>query len=134
MNSRQLAGVVLSGASMVAVPASGQQTDFTFYSPLAEEWYQAAQTFEWTSTTANNNGQRVQVSYRTVGSRSNPAIVMLHGYPTSSFDFRQMIEFLEDDYFIATLDFPGFGFSDKPQGDYSYMLADDAKLVDHYVR
>ena len=134
MNSRQLAGVVLFGASMVAVPASAQQTDFTFYSPLAEEWYQAAQRFEWTSTTANNNGQRVQVSYRTFGSRSNPAIVMLHGYPTSSFDFRQMIEFLEDDYFIATLDFPGFGFSDKPQGDYSYMLADDAKLVDHYVR
>ena len=134
MNGRQLAGVVLFGASMVAVPASAQQTDFTFYSPLAEEWYQAAQRFEWTSTTANNNGQRVQVSYRTFGSRSNPAIVMLHGYPTSSFDFRQMIEFLEDDYFIATLDFPGFGFSDKPQGDYSYMLADDAKLVDHYVR
>ncbi|HAW90104.1 MAG TPA: hypothetical protein DCX61_05525, partial [Gemmatimonadetes bacterium] len=134
MNGRQLAGVVLFGASMVAVPASAQQTDFTFYSPLAEEWYQASQTFEWTSTTANNNGQRVQVSYRTFGSRSNPAIVMLHGYPTSSFDFRQMIEFLEDDYFIATLDFPGFGFSDKPQGDYSYMLADDAKLVDHYVR
>ena len=134
MNGRQLAGVVLSGARMIAVPASAQQTDITFYSPLAEEWYQAAQRFEWTSTTANNNGQRVQVSYRTFGSRSNPAIVMLHGYPTSSFDFRQMIEFLEDDYFIATLDFPGFGFSDKPQGDYSYMLADDAKLVDHYVR
>ena len=121
------------GASMVRVSAAAQQTDFTFYSPLAEDWYQAAQTFEWTSTTENNNGQRVQVSYRTFGSRSNPAIVMLHGYPTSSFDFREMIEFLEDDYFVATLDFPGFGFSDKPQGDYSYMLADDARLVDHYV-
>lgn len=140
MNKRQLAGVVLWGAIMVvvpasvAVPASAQQTDFTFYSALSEDWYRTAQTFEWTSTTANNNGQRVQVSYHTFGSRSNPAIVILHGYPTSSFDFREMIEFLEDDYFIATLDFPGFGFSDKPQGDYSYMLADDAKLVDHYVR
>ncbi len=134
MNRRQLVAVVLWGASLTAVPASAQQADFTFYSPLAEDWYRAAQTFEWTSTTANNNGQRVQVSYRTFGSRSNPAIVMLHGYPTSSFDFREMIEFLEDEYFIATLDFPGFGFSDKPQGDYSYMLADDAKLVDHYVR
>ena len=140
MNKRQLVGVVLCGVSVVVapasvpVPASAQQTDFTFYSPLAEDWYRAAQTFEWTSTTANNNGQRVQVSYRTFGSRSNPAIVMLHGYPTSSFDFREMIEFLEDDYFVATLDFPGFGFSDKPQGDYSYMLADDAKLVDHYVK
>ena len=85
-----LAGVALWGASLVAVPASAQQTEFTFYSPLAEDWYQASQFFEWTSTTANNNGQRVQISYRTFGSRSNPALVMLHGYPTSSFDFREM--------------------------------------------
>ncbi len=134
MNRRLMAGVALWGAGLVAVPISAQRTDFTFYSPLAEDWYEASQFFEWTSTTANNNGQRVQISYRTFGSRSNPALVLLHGYPTSSFDFREMIEFLEDDYFIATLDFPGFGFSDKPQGDYSYMLEDDAKLVDHYVR
>ncbi len=134
MNRRQLVGLALWGAGMVAVPASAQQAGFTFYSALAEDWYQAAQLFEWTSTTTNNHGQRVQISYRTFGSRSNPALVMLHGYPTSSFDFREMIEFLEDDYFIATLDFPGFGFSDKPQGDYSYMLEDDARLVDHYVR
>ena len=45
-----------------------------------------------------------------------------------------MISFLEEDYFVAVLDFPGFGFSDKPQDGYSYMLEDDAMLVDHYVR
>ncbi len=133
MDRRQLARLGLWAATLAAVPASAQQADFTFYSPLAEAWYQAAESFEWTSTTENNHGRRVQVSYRTFGSRSNPALVLLHGYPTSSFDFREMIEFLEDDYFIATLDFPGFGFSDKPQGDYSYMLADDARLVDYYV-
>ena len=134
MTRLRVARLALCAATLAAVPAFAQQTDFTFYSPLAEAWYQAARTFEWTSTTQNNNGQKVQISYRTFGSRSNPALVMLHGFPTSSFDFREMIEFLEDDYFIATLDFPGFGFSDKPQGDYSYMLEDDAKLVDHYVR
>ena len=48
MNTRQLAGMVLWGASLAAVPASAQQADFTFYSPLAEDWYRAAQTFEWT--------------------------------------------------------------------------------------
>ena len=72
--------------------------------------------------------------YRTFGDRGNPALVLLHGYPTSSFDFREMIPFLEEDYFVAVLDFPGFGFSDKPQDGYSYMLEDDAKLVDHFVR
>jgi len=124
----------LWAASLAVIPVSAQQADFLFYSPLAQDWYQAAESFEWASTTENNHGQRVRVSYRTFGSRSNPALVLLHGFPTSSFDFREMIEFLEDDYFIATLDFPGFGFSDKPQGDYSYMLEDDAKLVDYYVR
>jgi pimeloyl-ACP methyl ester carboxylesterase len=133
MNRYQLTVAALWAASITAVPVSGQQGDFTFYSPLAEAWYRAADSFEWTSTTTDNDGQSVQISYRTFGSRSNPALVLLHGYPTSSFDFREMIEYLEDDYFVATLDFPGFGFSDKPQGDYSYMLEDDAKLVDHYV-
>ena len=126
--------MALWAAILASSPLSGQYSEFTFYSPLAEDWYRAAESFEWTSTTENNNGQTVQVSYRTFGSRSNPAIVLLHGYPTSSFDFREMIEFLQDDYFVATLDFPGFGFSDKPQGDYSYMLRDDARLVDHYVK
>ena len=110
------------------------QADFTFYSPLAEEWYRSGNYFEWTSTTPNNEGRRVNVFYRTFGNRANPSLVLLHGYPTSSFDFREMIPFLEDDYFVAVLDFPGFGFSDKPQDGYSYMLEDDANLVDHFVR
>ena len=111
-----------------------QLPGFTFYSPLAEAWYRAGEYFEWTSTTPNNEGRRVRVFYRTFGNRANPALVILHGYPTSSFDFREMIPFLEEDYFVAVLDFPGFGFSDKPQDGYSYMLEDDAKLVDHFVR
>ena len=110
------------------------QTGFTFYSPLAEAWYRAGEYFEWTSTTPNNEGRRVRVFYRTFGNRANPALVILHGYPTSSFDFREMIPFLEENYFVAVLDFPGFGFSDKPQDGYSYMLEDDAKLVDHFVQ
>jgi pimeloyl-ACP methyl ester carboxylesterase len=60
--------------------------------------------------------------------------VIFHGYYRHSFDFRELIPFLEEDYFVAILDFPGFGFSDKPQDGYSYMLEDDAKLVDHFVR
>ena len=107
--------------TVIGAPSLDSQTGFTFYSPLAEEWYRAGQYFEWTSTTRNNEGRRVNVFYRTFGSRSNPALVILHGYPTSSFDFREMIPFLEEDYFVAVLDFPGFGFSDKPQDGYSYM-------------
>jgi pimeloyl-ACP methyl ester carboxylesterase len=45
-----------------------------------------------------------------------------------------MIPFLEDEYHIAALDFPGSGFSDKPLDDYNYMLAENAEIVDHFVR
>ena len=123
-----------ASATAIGSQTRAPQTDFTFYSPLAEEWFRSGAYFEWTSTTPNNEGRRVNVFYRTFGNRANPALVILHGYPTSSFDFREMIPFLEEDYFVAVLDFPGFGFSDKPQDGYSYMLEDDAKLVDHFVR
>ena len=118
----------------VGLQSLDPQIGFTFYSPLAEAWYRSGEYFEWTSTTPNNEGRRVRVFYRTFGNRANPALVILHGYPTSSFDFREMIPFLEEDYFVAVLDFPGFGFSDKPQDGYSYMLEDDARLVDHFVQ
>lgn len=124
-----LAALVLSGPHLLA-----QDDDFTFYSEMAEQWYRAGDYFEWTSTTADNRAQKVNVHYRTFGDRSKPAILMLHGYPTSSFDFRAMIEFLQDEFFIATFDFPGFGFSDKPSQGYSYMLEDDASLADYFVR
>ena len=123
-----------ASGTVIGSQSLDSQTGFTFYSPLAEAWYRSGEYFEWTSTTPNNEGRRVRVFYRTFGNRANPALVILHGYPTSSFDFREMIPFLEEDYFVAVLDFPGFGFSDKPQDGYSYMLEDDAKLVDHFVQ
>lgn len=124
-------------AALLFLPGSmllAGEEDFVFYSEQARQWYQAGDTFVWTSTTVNNNGRQVNVHYRTFGSPSNPQLLLLHGYPTSSYDFKDMIGYLEQDYYIATLDFPGFGFSDKPQDNYSYMLEDDARLVDHFIR
>ena len=123
-----------ASGTVIGSPSLDSQTGFTFYSPLAEQWYRAGQYFEWTSTTRNNEGRRVNVFYRTFGNRSNPALVIFHGYYRHSFDFRLLIPFLEEDYFVAILDFPGFGFSDKPQDGYSYMIADDAMLMDYFVR
>jgi pimeloyl-ACP methyl ester carboxylesterase len=107
---------------------------FTFYSLLAEEWYRGGSSFDWKSTTPNNGGRTVRVFYRTFGNRSNPALLLIHGYYLNSYDFRDMVRLLQDKYFLCVLDFPGFGFSDKPQDSYSYMLKDDAKLVDYFVR
>ena len=113
---------------------SAQPEDFQFCSPLAKDWFESGHHFEWTSATKDNNGAKVNVFYRTFGDSANPKILLVHGFPTSSFDFYAMISFLQDDYYIATLDFPGSGFSDKPQDGFSYMLEDNAKLLDYFVR
>jgi pimeloyl-ACP methyl ester carboxylesterase len=115
-------------------PVRDRLGTFTFYSPLAEEWYRGGSHFDWKSTTPNNGGRSVRVFYRTFGNHSNPALLLIHGYYLNSFDFRDMVRLLQDKYFLCVLDFPGFGFSDKPQDNYSYMLKDDAKLVDYFVR
>ncbi|MDA1372945.1 MAG: alpha/beta hydrolase [Proteobacteria bacterium] len=114
--------------------AMAQDDDFEFYSDLARDWYQAGDYFEWTSTTADNNNARVNVFYRTWGNESNPKLLLIHGFPNSSFDYYKMIPYLEDDYHIAALDFPGSGFSDKPLDGYNYMLAENAEIVDYFVR
>ncbi len=76
----------------------------------------------------------MNVFYRTWGDESNPKLVLIHGFPNSSFDYYKLIPFLDDDYHIATLDFPGSGFSDKPIDGFNYMLAENAEIVDYFVR
>ncbi|MCG8415370.1 MAG: alpha/beta fold hydrolase [Pseudomonadales bacterium] len=126
--SALIAALILMGANVLAAD------EFVFYSDLAKDWYESGDYFEWTSTTVNNNDAKVDVFYRTFGDRSNPELLLIHGFPTSSFDYQALIPLLVDDYFIATLDFPGSGFSEKPLGGFSYMLEDNARLVDYFVR
>ena len=111
-----------------------QDSEFVFYSDLANDWYVGGDYFEWTSTTEDNNGAKVNVFYRTWGDETKPKLVLIHGFPNSSFDYYKMIPYLEDEYHIAALDFPGSGFSDKPLDGYNYMLAENAEIVDHFVR
>ncbi len=121
-------GLVNNGLSLA------QDDGFVFYSDLASDWYQGGDYFEWTSTTEDNNAATVNVFYRTWGDESKPKLVLIHGFPNSSFDYYKMIPYLEDEYHIAALDFPGSGFSDKPLDGYNYMLAENAEIVDHFVR
>ena len=108
--------------------------DHLFYSELARAWYEGGDYFEWQSTTPNNNGAKVDVFYRTFGDPTKPQLLLVHGFPNSSFDFYKLVPLLSDDYYIAILDFPGSGFSDKPLEGFSYMLEDNARLLDYFVR
>ena len=68
------------------------------------------------------------------GNPENPAILMIPGYPTSSFDFFELFELLSNDYYVCALDTPGYGLTDKPRDGYVYSIEDDARLVDYYIR
>ncbi|MEL6717772.1 MAG: alpha/beta hydrolase [Bacteroidota bacterium] len=56
-------------------------------------------------------------------------ILLLHGFPTASWDWNKIWESLSADYQVIALDFIGFGFSDKPK-NYSYSILDQADLVE----
>jgi pimeloyl-ACP methyl ester carboxylesterase len=126
-----LTAAILLFSSMLL---AAQDDEFVFYSELAQNWYQSGDYFEWTSTTADNDSESVNIFYRTWGDESKPKLLLVHGFPNSSFDYYKLIPFLEDDYHIAALDFPGSGFSDKPLDGFNYMLAENAEILDYFVR
>ncbi len=74
-------------------------------------------------------GKRIFVYERGAG----PAVVFLHGFPTSCYDWRGVIDLLSGNYRCVALDFPGYGLSDKPVA-YSYSLFQQADVVEGVVR
>ena len=119
--------------ALLSLSVQSQQDDFVFYSELSKNWFEGGSYFEWTSTTKNNDGAKINVFYRTWGDPQKPKLLIVHGFPNSSFDFYELIPLLENDFYIAALDFPGSGFSDKPLDGFSYMLAENAQILDYFV-
>lgn len=85
--------------------------------PLAV-WRDAGRTLS-----AGPDGRQVFV--RTDGPADAPWLLILHGFPSSSLDFRHVLPRLAERYRVAVHDHPGFGLSDKPR-DYSYSLLEQA--------
>lgn len=56
----------------------------------------------------------VEIFYREAGKKENPAILLLHGFPTSSVMFKNLMIALADKFYLVAPDFPGFGFSSFP--------------------
>ena len=77
----------------------------------------------------------VQVFYRAAGDPSAPVVLLLHGFPTSSFMFRELIPRLATDYRVIAPDLPGFGFTDVPIGrQYKYSFASLAATMEAFTQ
>lgn len=61
------------------------------------------------------NADGVTIFYREAGPANAPAVLLLHGFPTSSFQYRELIPRLADRYRVIAPDLPGFGFTEVPQ-------------------
>lgn len=73
----------------------------------------------------------VDVFYREAGPRTAPAVVLLHGFPTSSRMYRNLIPALASRYHVIAPDYPGFGQSGTPdRKHFEYKFARFAEIVD----
>jgi pimeloyl-ACP methyl ester carboxylesterase len=76
----------------------------------------------------------VQVFYRAAGEPNAPVVLLLHGFPTSSFMFHELIPRLAGDYRVIAPDLPGFGFTDvRPERKYSYTFDRLALTIDAFT-
>jgi pimeloyl-ACP methyl ester carboxylesterase len=75
------------------------------------------------------------IFYREAGPKSAPNILLLHGFPTSSHMFRNLIPALADRYHVVAPDLPGFGFSDAPDRKrFRYTFENLAKVIDSFTQ
>jgi pimeloyl-ACP methyl ester carboxylesterase len=82
--------------------------------------------------TVNIDG--VNVFYREAGPANAPTLLLLHGFPTSSQMFRNLIPQLADRYRVIAPDYPGYGQSDMPPvSDFTYSFDNMAKVIDKFT-
>lgn len=73
----------------------------------------------------------VKIFYREAGPADGPVLLLLHGFPTSSHMFRNLIPLLADRYHVIAPDYPGYGQSDAPDHTkFEYTFANLADIVD----
>jgi pimeloyl-ACP methyl ester carboxylesterase len=98
--------------------------------PRADAWRARGGYFSWRPSEADASS--VQIFHVEIGDPNAPVLVLVHGFPTSSVDWFEVAERMSARFYVCALDFPGYGFSDKPRG-WGYSLARDAELLEHYL-
>jgi len=72
----------------------------------------------------------IDVFYREAGDARNPSLLLLHGFPTSSIAFKNLMIAMSDQYHLIAPDYPGFGFSEFPvPADFEYTFGNISALM-----
>ncbi len=76
----------------------------------------------------------VNIFYREAGDRKNPSILLLHGFPTSSVMFKNLMIALSDKFYLVAPDYPGFGFSAFPSmSDFEYSFKNISAYINKFT-
>ncbi len=117
---RLIALALLAGASLLPAPPA-------LAAPAAAVERRAPPTIFYRHATIDG----VKVFYREAGPADAPVVLLLHGFPTSSHMFRNLIPLLADRYRVIAPDYPGYGQSDAPdRARFAYTFARYADMVD----
>jgi pimeloyl-ACP methyl ester carboxylesterase len=78
--------------------------------------------------------QGLSIAYREAGDPDNPTMLLLHGFPTSSHMFRDLIPRIAETWHVLAPDYPGFGASDMPMAEeFEYSFANFARIVTELI-
>ncbi len=111
-----------------SIPAAGQN-------PITAN----TETHEYSSAMAmprygSEEVDGVKIFYREAGDPSKPTIVLLHGFPSSSHQYRNLIRMLGNEYHLVAPDYPGFGSSDFPSPEnYTYSFDNIAQTMNAFL-
>jgi pimeloyl-ACP methyl ester carboxylesterase len=76
----------------------------------------------------------LNIFYREAGPKEAPTVLLLHGFPTSSQMYRNLIPVLGDEYHVVAPDYPGYGHSSMPSHeDFAYTFDNLAKVIDQFT-
>lgn len=89
-----------------------------------EQWEQDGHYFDC---------QGHRIFYKTGGQPEAPALLLIHGFPTASWDWHRLWPVLCESFRVLTLDMIGFGLSDKPK-KYRYGISNQADIYCHFLR
>jgi pimeloyl-ACP methyl ester carboxylesterase len=77
----------------------------------------------------------IEIFYREAGDSQNPSLLLLHGFPTSSLMFKNLMVALSDKFHLIAPDYPGFGFSDFPlMKDFEYSFENISSCIDKFIK
>jgi pimeloyl-ACP methyl ester carboxylesterase/alkylhydroperoxidase family enzyme len=94
----------------------------------------ALPSYRTVSVADRRTGLALKLFYREAGSQDNPVVLLLHGFPTSSHQYRRLIDRLADKYRVVAPDLPGFGFSDAPNSKaFDYTFDHLAEVIESFT-